>query len=101
MQDARNPRAAAKLEKLPERALMRAVFSLNAPVLTYNYLQTETGRSKQKGMMRLFEGAAMALCNPRAHGIINDHNDRAVEYSSFLCMLARTVETVQRRCHTG
>ncbi|CAE6782866.1 TIGR02391 family protein [Paraburkholderia haematera] len=77
-------------------ALMRTVFSVKTPILTYNDLQSETGRSEQEGMMHLFEGAVLALRNPRAHGIIDDHPERAVEYLSFLSMLARSLDRTQR-----
>jgi uncharacterized protein (TIGR02391 family) len=77
-------------------ALMRTVFSLKTPILKYNELQTETEKSEQEGMMHLFEGAMMALRNPRAHGIIDDHPERAVEYLSFLSMLARSLDRAQR-----
>lgn len=76
-------------------ALMRTVFSLKAPILKYSDLQTESDRSEQEGMMHLFEGAMLALRNTRAHGIINDHPERAVEYLSFLSMLARSLERTQ------
>ncbi|MGH8780953.1 TIGR02391 family protein [Paraburkholderia sp.] len=39
----------------------------------------------------------LALRNPRAHGgITNDHPERAVEYLSFLSMLARLLDRAQR-----
>jgi uncharacterized protein (TIGR02391 family) len=76
--------------------LMRTVFSIKAPILKYNDQQNDSEKSEQEGMMHLFEGAAMALRNPRAHGIINDHPERTVEYLSFLSMLARSLDRTQR-----
>ncbi|CAE6802814.1 hypothetical protein R75461_05269 [Paraburkholderia nemoris] len=77
-------------------ALMRTVFSLKSPILRYNELQTESEKSEQEGMMHLFEGAVMALRNPRAHGLVTDHPERTVEYLSFLSMLAKSLDSVQR-----
>jgi uncharacterized protein (TIGR02391 family) len=76
--------------------LVRTVFSTKSPILKYNDQQTDSERSEQEGMMHLFEGAAMALRNPRAHGIINDHPEQAVEYLSFLSMLAKSLDRTQR-----
>jgi len=76
--------------------LMRSVFSPRTPILKFNDQQNESEKSEQEGMMHLFEGAMLALRNPRAHGITNDHPERAVEYLSFLSMLARSLERTQR-----
>jgi uncharacterized protein (TIGR02391 family) len=76
-------------------ALMRTVFSPKAPILKYNDQQNETEKSEQEGMMHLFEGAMLALRNPRAHGMINDHPERAIEYLSFLSMLAKSLDRTQ------
>jgi uncharacterized protein (TIGR02391 family) len=76
--------------------LMQLVFSPNAPILKFNDQQNESEKSEQRGMMFLFSGAMLALRNPRAHGITNDHPERAVEYLSFLSMLARSLDRTQR-----
>lgn len=76
--------------------LVRTVFSTKSPILKYNEQQSESEKSEQEGMMHLFEGAVMALRNPRAHGIVNDHPERAVEYLSFLSMLAKSLDRTQR-----
>ncbi|MGQ7938861.1 TIGR02391 family protein [Paraburkholderia sp. D1E] len=76
--------------------LMRSVFSPKAPILKFNDQQTESEKSEQEGMMHLFEGAMLALRNPRAHGITHDHPERAIEYLSFLSMLARSLDRTER-----
>ena len=47
--------------------LMRAVFSLNAPILKLNPLQSPSERDEQQGYMDLFAGAMTGIRNPRAH----------------------------------
>ncbi|MBR8212863.1 MULTISPECIES: TIGR02391 family protein [Burkholderia cepacia complex] len=77
-------------------ALMRLVFSSKAPILKFNDQQNDSEKSEQEGMMHLYEGAMMALRNPRAHGVTQDHPERAVEYLSFVSMLARALDRTQR-----
>jgi uncharacterized protein (TIGR02391 family) len=76
--------------------LMQLVFSPKAPILKYNEQQTESEKSQQQGMMYLFAGAMLAIRNPRAHGLVNDHPARAVEYLSFLSMLAKSLDNTTR-----
>lgn len=72
--------------------LMQLVFSPKAPILKYNDQTNESERSEQQGMMFLFAGAMLALRNPRAHGLVQDHPENAVEYLSFLSMLAKSLD---------
>lgn len=72
--------------------LMQVVFSPKAPILKYNDQANESERSEQQGMMYLFAGAMLALRNPRAHGLVQDHPENAVEYLSFLSMLAKSLD---------
>jgi uncharacterized protein (TIGR02391 family) len=77
-------------------ALMRVVFSPKAPILKFNEQANDTEKSEQEGMMHLYEGAMLALRNPRAHGINEDHPERAVEYLSFISMLANALDRTTR-----
>jgi uncharacterized protein (TIGR02391 family) len=76
--------------------LMQLVFSPKSPILKYNDQQSDSERSQQQGMMYLFAGAMLAIRNPRAHGIVQDHPERAIEYLSFLSMLAKSLENTSR-----
>jgi uncharacterized protein (TIGR02391 family) len=76
--------------------LMQVVFSPKAPVLRFNDLSTETDRSEQQGMMFLFAGAMLALRNPRAHELIEDDPEQALEYMGFLSMLAKSLDRSKR-----
>lgn len=71
--------------------LMQLVFSPRNPVLRFNDQTNDSERSEQQGMMYLFAGAMLALRNPRAHGLVQDHPESAVEYLSFLSMLAKSL----------
>lgn len=72
--------------------LMQHVFSLKAPVLAFNSLESETDRSEQQGMMFLYAGAMLALRNPRAHDLIEDGPETALEYIGFLNLLAKALD---------
>lgn len=72
--------------------LMQLVFSPKAPILKYNEQTNDSEKSEQQGMMYLFSGAMLALRNPRAHGLVQDHPDSALEYLSFLSMLAKSLD---------
>lgn len=72
--------------------LMQLVFSPKTPLLRFNDQQNDSERSEQQGMMFLYAGAMLALRNPRAHGFVQDHPENAVEYMSFLNMLAKALD---------
>lgn len=76
--------------------LMQKVFSPNNPILKFNDLQTETDKSEQQGMMFLYAGAMLALRNPRAHEIIQDDPEKALEYIAFLSLLAKSLDKAER-----
>jgi len=77
--------------------LVRTVFSKNSPVLAFNELADQTDQDEQEGMMHLFEGAVMAIRNPGGHSFPEGSEQRAVEYISFLSMLAYRVQEAKRR----
>lgn len=72
--------------------LMQLVFSPRSPVLKFNDQTNSSEKSEQQGMMYLFAGAMLAIRNPRAHGLVEDHPDNAVEYISFINMLAKALD---------
>ena len=72
--------------------LMQAVFSPRNPVLKFNALQTDTDRSEQQGLMFLYAGAMLALRNPRAHALLEDEAETALEYIAFVNLLLRMLE---------
>jgi uncharacterized protein (TIGR02391 family) len=77
--------------------LMRTVFSRNDPILAFNDLRDQAEQDEQEGMMHLFEGAALALRNPRAHVLSDDSPEMALDYLMMLSMLAKRLDRDARR----
>jgi len=77
--------------------LMRTVFSAKDPVLAFNELRDESEKDEQEGMMHLFEGAALAIRNPRAHTFLADSRDRALQYLRLLSLLATLLDETKKR----
>ena len=76
--------------------LMFTVFSPKGPILKFNELQTETHKSEQQGMMYLYAGTMLALRNPRAHELVEDHPERALEYLGLLSLLAKSLDQASK-----
>ena len=76
--------------------LMQNVFSPKNPILKFSDLQTQSEQSEQQGMMFLYAGAMLALRNPRAHEIIQDDPEKALEYIAFLSLLAKSLDKAKR-----
>ena len=76
--------------------LMRTVFSKNAPILAFNDLSDQTDQDEQEGMMHLFEGAILGIRNPGGHSFPEGTEQRAIEYISFLSLLAYRVQEARR-----
>jgi uncharacterized protein (TIGR02391 family) len=77
--------------------LMRTVFSKKNPILAFNSLKEQTELDEQEGLMHLFEGAVLALRNPRAHVLTPDSPEEALEYIELLSFLAKQVDRAKRR----
>lgn len=76
--------------------LMRTVFSKNDPILAFNDLSDQTDQDEQEGMMHLFEGAILGIRNPGGHSFPEGTEQRAIEYISFLSLLAYRVQEARR-----
>lgn len=77
--------------------LVRAVFSKNNPILSFNNLADQTDLDQQEGIMHLFEGAVFAIRNPGGHSFPEGSEQRAVEYISLLSTLAYLVQEAKKR----
>jgi uncharacterized protein (TIGR02391 family) len=77
--------------------LMQAVFSPKNPALKFSDLQSESEKSEQQGLMFLYAGAMLAFRNPRAHGLIQDDAENALDYIAFLSLLAKMLDRA-RKC---
>jgi uncharacterized protein (TIGR02391 family) len=76
--------------------LVRTVFSRNTPILTFNEMKDQTDQDEQEGMMHLFEGAVLGIRNPGGHTFPEGTEQRAMEYISFLSLLAYRVQEARR-----
>jgi uncharacterized protein (TIGR02391 family) len=72
--------------------LMESVFSPKNPILKVNNLSDQSDIDEQKGFMNLFSGAVCGLRNPRAHKIIKDDAEMALEFIAFISLLAKFVD---------
>lgn len=78
--------------------LMRVVFSAKNPQLCFTPFpyRDKTDESEQEGMMHLYEGAMLALRNPRAHKLAEDDPERAMEFIAFISLLAKLLDETQK-----
>jgi uncharacterized protein (TIGR02391 family) len=72
--------------------LMEFVFSPKGPVLKFNNLADIPDVDEQKGFMMMFSGAVTGLRNPRAHKIIKDDPEMALEFIAFISLLAKLAD---------
>lgn len=77
-------------------SLMQHVFSFKNPVLQFNDLQSQSDKDEQQGMMFLYSGAILALRNPRAHEVIEDDPEQALEYIGLLSLLAKALDRTNK-----
>ena len=72
--------------------LMRKAFSVGNPVLK---ISDDSG--EQEGFMHLYEGAMMAIRNPKAHKVVDQTDpQRTLEWLSFASVLFRVLEDSQK-----
>jgi uncharacterized protein (TIGR02391 family) len=77
-------------------SLMESVFNPGSPVLKFNDLVDQSDRDEQKGFMFLFSGAVAGLRNPRAHKIIDDDPEMALEFIAFVSLLAKLADKARK-----
>jgi uncharacterized protein (TIGR02391 family) len=76
--------------------LMETVFSPKKPILRFNDLKDESDFNEQKGFMMMFSGAVAGLRNPRAHRLITDDPERALEFIAFVSLLAKLLDGAKK-----
>jgi uncharacterized protein (TIGR02391 family) len=79
-------------ETLDGVGLMQKVFSPNAPILRFNAMADPSDKDEQVGFMMMFSGAVAGLRNPRAHKLIKDDPERALEFIAFVSLLAKLLD---------
>jgi uncharacterized protein (TIGR02391 family) len=73
--------------------LVGKAFSLTAPYLILNEIDSESGKNEQKGFMQILTGAYQGIRNPNAHSLDNDLTPlEAAQYLVFASLLARQIE---------
>ena len=77
-------------------SLMQTVFSPKNPILRFNELLDESDRNEQAGFMMMFTGAVAGLRNPRAHRLIRDDPERALEFIAFVSLLAKLLDGTKK-----
>jgi uncharacterized protein (TIGR02391 family) len=83
-------------EVLDGMALMQKVFSPNAPILKFNPMADQTDKDEQQGFMMMFAGAVTGLRNPRAHKLIKDDPEQALEFIAFVSLLAKLLDGAKK-----
>lgn len=73
-------------------ALMEFVFSPKSPMLKFNALVDASDADEQKGFMMMSSGAVAGLRNPRAHKIIKDDPEMALEFIAFISLRAKLAD---------
>lgn len=76
--------------------LMQRVFAPKSPVLRFNDLADDSDRNEQMGFMMMFSGAVAGLRNPRAHKLIKDDAERALEFIAFVSLLAKLLDGAKK-----
>jgi uncharacterized protein (TIGR02391 family) len=77
-------------------ALMEFTFSPKSPVLKFNALVDASDVDEQKGFMMMFSGAIAGLRNPRAHKIIKDDPEMALEFIALISLLAKLADKARK-----
>jgi hypothetical protein len=62
---------------------MQQAFGGADPLLRFNDLADKSDQDEQTGFMMMFSGAVAGLRNPRAHKLIKDDPERALEFVAF------------------
>ncbi|WP_216645056.1 TIGR02391 family protein [Halomonas sp. THAF5a] len=69
------------------------VMSVVTPRLILSELETESGKSDQKGFMQIYKGVFQGIRSPKAHSLAHDLTEhKAAQYLVFLSLLARRIE---------
>jgi len=84
------------VDNLDGSKLMNLVFSPEKPVLKFNDLADESDKDEQRGFMMMFSGAVAGLRNPRAHKLIKDDPERALEFIAFVSLLAKLLDGAKK-----
>ena len=71
---------------------MNHVFSPNNPLLTFENIETQTGKDVQIGYMNIFAGAMTGIRNPKAHENQIISKDMAIKRLIFASLLMDKID---------
>jgi len=78
---------------LDGKQLMLTTFSVSAPKITLNSLQTQSDKDEQEGFMHIFAGVMHGIRNPKGHEVLNLKDQvKALEYLALISLLFRRLE---------
>lgn len=78
---------------LDGQQLANETFSSDRPRLIFSEIETESGKSDQKGFMQIFAGMYVGIRNPKAHTLTHNLNQTtAAQYLIFASLLARRID---------
>ena len=77
-------------------ALMQHVFGGKTPILKFNSLSDASDIDEQTGFMMMFSGAVAGLRNPRAHKIVQDAPEMALEFIAYISLLAKLLDKAHK-----
>ncbi|MBV7259743.1 TIGR02391 family protein [Erythrobacter crassostreae] len=73
--------------------LINQAFSPAKPRVILSDIETESGRSDQRGFMEIYKGAYRGIRNPKAHSLVHDLDEMKVgQYLVFLSLLMRRLD---------
>jgi len=76
--------------------LMEYVFNSKSPILKFNSLSDQSDIDEQRGFMMMFSGSVVGFRNPRAHKIIKDDPEKALEFIAFISLLAKLADAAKK-----
>lgn len=73
-------------------ALAGEAFSLDRARLVFSEIESESGKSDQKGFMQIIQGMYLGIRNPKSHSLDHDlDKEKTAQYLVFSSLIARRV----------
>lgn len=73
-------------------ALAGEAFSLDRARLVFSEIESESGKSDQKGFMQIIQGMYLGIRNPKSHSLAHDlDKEKTAQYLVFSSLIARRV----------
>lgn len=82
----------SRATELDGSSLMNTAFSPNNPVITLADLSTDSGKNIQQGYMQIFAGAMTGIRNPKAHGVLEIDDEKAIHLLFLASLLMKKID---------